>query len=248
MIDHDDDDRQKQPSRESVRCPFLVGDGGSRVEGRRRRGRGDRVPAPASTRTFFFARPSATSRLFHSPMRAWGGTERGRVRAARASLGTSAFGRGATRERATSISARPKRCRPRARAEKRRLSSRRIQFAPTPPVYPRHASPKWAAITGAANATDTGCVAHTTLGARPFATRRAASIARSRLVDFLRSIRATRKHVSSARSTPGRACHLLSAHSPTSPVFSHTLHASYTRRRMAVTTAAAAAAGSALPR
>lgn len=93
-------------------------------EGRRRRGRGDRVPAPASTRTFFFARPSATSRLFHSPMRAWGGTERGRVRAARASLGTSAFGRGATRERATSISARPKRCRPRARAEKRRLSSR----------------------------------------------------------------------------------------------------------------------------
>ena len=152
-----------------------------------------------------------------------------------------------TRERATFDFWRAaRRC---GRGKKAALVARIHQFAPTPPVSPRHASPKWAAITGAANATDTGCVVHTTLGARPFATRRAASIARSRLVDFLRSIRATRKHffVSSARSTPGRACHLLSAHNLLSRLLTHS-SPPYTRRRMAATTAAAAAAGSALPR
>ena len=139
----------------------------------------------------------------------------------------------------------------RARARKKGGSRRgRIQFAPTPPVYPRHASPKWAAITGAANATDTGCVAHTTLGARPFATRRAPSIARSRLVDFLRSIPSARRESTRCLERS------IDARSRLSPPFrsqpplpsSRTLFtASYTRRRMAATTAAAAAAGSALP-
>ena len=125
---------------------------------------GVRAPAPASTRTFFFARPSATSRLFHSPMRSWGGTER-RVRAARASLGRA---RSAARTRlardvrlGSRFLARGAQLRVKQtafRGKKATLVARIRQFAPTPPVSPRHASPKWAAITGAANATDTGCV------------------------------------------------------------------------------------------
>ena len=90
-----------------------------------------------------------------------------------------------------------------------------------------------------------------TLGARPFATRRAPSIARSRLVDFLRSIPSARRESTRCLERS------IDARSRLSPPFrsqpplpsSRTLFtASYTRRRMAATTAAAAAAGSALPR
>ena len=122
--DHDDDDGQKQPTRESVRCPFLVGDGGSREGGApASRPRGSRPRARLDAH-LLLRQAERHQQALPQPHAGVGGTERGRVRAARASLGTSAFGRGATRERATSISARPKRCRPRARAEKRRLSSR----------------------------------------------------------------------------------------------------------------------------
>jgi hypothetical protein len=220
-------------------------------EGRRRRGRGDRVPAPASTRTFFFARPSATSRLFHSPMRAWGGTERGRVRAARASLGTSAFGRGATRERATSISARPKRCRPRARAEKRRLSSRSHSVR-------ADASGVSASRLAEMGGDHRGGKRHRHGVRGPYDPRRAAFCDTPRAVDReipprrlppIHPIRATRKH-SMSRALDRRPVALVTSFPLTtsSPVFSHTFSPPYTRRRMAVTTAAAAAAGSALPR
>jgi hypothetical protein len=89
-------------------------------------------------------------------MRSWGWDEaQARARRARES-GPRAFGRVAHASARRSISG--------ARragvvaGKKAALVARIHQFAPTPPVSPRHASPKWAAITGAANATDTGCV------------------------------------------------------------------------------------------
>ena len=227
------------------RCPFLVGDGGSRSRGAGVAAAGIASPRPprrAPSSSPGRAPPAGSST---APCGRGGGTERGRVRAARASLGTNAFGRGATRERATSISSSKCRVVGRARARKKGGSRRgRIQFAPTPPVYPRHASPKWAAITGAANATDTGCVARDPRrAARHAAPRRSRDPASSTPADPS----ARRESTESARSTPGRA-----QPPPRSPTFSlpssRALFTASTRRRMAATTAAAAAAGSAPPR
>ena len=216
-------------------------------EGRRRRGRGDRVPAPASTRTFFFARPSATSRLFHSPMRAWGGRSAGAC-APRARVWGRARSAAARHASARLRFLLDRRGVGRARARKKGGSRRgRIQFAPTPPVYPRHASPKWAAITGAANATDTGCVAR---DPEARGLLRHAAPRRSRDPASSTSSDPSARRESTSRALDRRPVALVTSFPLTtsSPVFSHTLHASYTRCRMAVTTAAAAAAGSALPR
>ncbi len=249
--DHDDDDGQKQPTRESVRCPFLVGDGGSREGGApASRPRGSRPRARLDAH-LLLRQAERHQQALPQPHAGVGGGRSAGACAPRARVWGRARSAAARHASARLRFQLDRRGVGRARARKKGGSRRgRIQFAPTPPVYPRHASPKWAAITGAANATDTGCVA--------FDPRRAAFCDTPRAVDReipprrlppIHPIRATRKH-SMSRALDRRPVALVTSFPLTtsSPVFSHTFSPPYTRRRMAVTTAAAAAAGSALPR
>ena len=252
MIDHDDDDRQKQPSRESVRCPFLVGDGGSREGGApASRPRGSRPRARLDAHLLLRQAERHQQALPQPHAGVGGDGARARARRARESGDERVRPRRDTRARDFDFSSTEEVSAARARGKKAALvavafsSRRRLRCIR---VTPRRNGRR-----------SQGRQTPQTRGAwpiRPSARGLLRHAARRRSRDPASSTSSDPSHprdekaldVSSARSTPGRACHLLSAHSPTSPVFSHTLHASYTRRRMAVTTAAAAAAGSALPR
>jgi hypothetical protein len=139
----------------------------------------------------------------------------------------------------------------RARAEKRRLSSRSHSVR-------ADASGVSASRLAEMGGDHRGGKRHRHGVRGPYDPRRAAFCDTPRAVDReipprrlppIHPIRATRKH-SMSRALDRRPVALVTSFPLTtsSPVFSHTFSPPYTRRRMAVTTAAAAAAGSALPR
>lgn len=158
------------------------------------RDRGRRAPAPASTRTFFFARPSATSRLFHSPMRSWGWDEaQARARRARES-GPSAFGRVAHASARRSISG--------ARvAGKRRLSSRAF-ISSRRRLRCLRVTPRRNGRRSQGRQTPQTRGAWFETPRKRGVPRRAASIARSRVADVPADPSGRRTSVESARSTP----------------------------------------------
>ncbi len=249
--DHDDDDGQKQPTRESVRCPFLVGDGGSREGGApASRPRGSRPRARLDAHLLLRQAERHQQALPQPHAGVGGDGARARARRARESGDERVRPRRDTRARDFDFSSTEEVSAARARGKKAALvavafsSRRRLRcIRVTPRRNGRRSQGRQTPQTRGAWPL--------TLGARPFATRRAPSIARSRLVDFLRSIPSARRESTRCLERS------IDARSRLSPPFrsqpplpsSRTLFtASYTRRRMAATTAAAAAAGSALPR